>query len=62
MLDIHGYDARGGNAKVYASLEGAKAGAPHVKEWDEDGDGAWTEAGASGTQDIAVIEVQHVKP
>ena len=69
VLDLVGYDARGGNAKVFASLEGAKREVPEVR-WDEsvgaDGLREWSEVPhyPGSTADIWVIqEVRvHVQP
>lgn len=37
IVDLLGYDVRGGNAEVYSTLERAKASLPHVTNWAEDG-------------------------
>ena len=33
VLDVVGYDARGGNARVFSTREAAAAAAPWVKAW-----------------------------
>lgn len=56
VLDTLGYDARGGNARVFSTPELAKQAVPWVKEWEQDKDGDWSEKCAPGSvNDIEVI-------
>lgn len=55
VLDREGYDARGGNARVFASAEAAKRAAPWVKEWEQTDNDGWEEKRPAG--DVMDIEV-----
>lgn len=53
ILDVEGYDARGGNARVFSTKELAKATVPHVK-WKQNGAEEYQDVGSS-TCDVYVI-------
>lgn len=60
VLDVVGYDTRGGMADVYSTLENAKASKPGVT-WVEDGKGGWYEKQRAGSlSDLYVIEKRTV--
>ena len=60
VLDWVGYDARGGNAEVYATLESAMA--TETDPWTEVEDGEWETGVDHGTAGTPVIYRMEVKP
>lgn len=50
VLDLIGYDARGGNASVFTTPELALAARPKAK-WEKINDGLWEEA-VNGYEDL----------
>lgn len=58
LTDVYGYDARGGNAEVFATLEAAKKSLSHVTSWKhnlcDEGHESWDEV-VAGLGDMYVI-------
>lgn len=62
LLDMVGYDVRGGGAEPFASLEGAMAKVPDVV-WKQTSEDSWEEdKGRDTVSTIWVIEAREVKP
>jgi hypothetical protein len=60
MTDTISYDARGGDAQVFATLEGAKRAISWVKEWEQDGENRYVQKvdnTISGQEAIWLVEV-----
>lgn len=56
VLDMVGYDTRGGSARVFSSSDRAKAAAPSVKNWKPTDDGfEQDDPSVWATEDIWVI-------
>lgn len=62
VLDMEGYDVRGGNASVFATVEGAKASVGRDVAWVPTGRG-WEEDDDSDMgRDVYVIYEREVGP
>lgn len=56
VLDEHGYDARGGQARVFSTVDKAKQAAPWVTDWASFGaDWLGDARYITGTSDVTVI-------
>jgi len=67
LVDTLSYEASGGNAEPFATLEGAMASRSWVMEWTyerdvETGRETWTQAGRNSVQDIEEIRLVEIGP
>lgn len=65
LVDTLSYEASGGNAEPFATLEGAMASRSWVTEWTyerdaETGRETWTQAGRNSVQDIEEIRLVEI--
>ncbi|OZD74921.1 hypothetical protein CH273_25895 [Rhodococcus sp. 05-339-2] len=67
LVDTISYEARGGMAEPFATLEGAMASRPWVTEWTyecdaETGRETWTQSGRKSVQDVEEIQLVEIGP